>query len=61
MHDENSLWRESGLRLSGFGHYYPRLLVENETGDDPAGNAVVRLTTVDGEHAPPLLVELGGR
>ncbi|WP_127465389.1 ketoacyl-ACP synthase III [Streptomyces sp. B27] len=40
MHDETSLWRESGLRLSGFGHYYPRLLVENETADDPAGNAV---------------------
>ncbi|ATY98489.1 ATP/GTP-binding protein [Streptomyces cavourensis] len=27
----------------------------------PAGHAVIRLTTVDGEHAPPLLVELGGR
>ncbi len=36
MHDETSLWRESGLRLSGFGHYYPRLLVENESADDPA-------------------------
>ncbi|MFD3650759.1 ATP/GTP-binding protein [Streptomyces cyaneofuscatus] len=26
----------------------------------PAGHAVIRLTTVEGEHAPPLLVELGG-
>ncbi|MFB4421608.1 ATP/GTP-binding protein [Streptomyces sp. QL37] len=26
----------------------------------PAGHAVLSLTTVDGEHAPPLLVELGG-
>ncbi|MGC5362786.1 ATP/GTP-binding protein [Streptomyces sp. DT24] len=27
----------------------------------PAGHAVLSLTSVDGEHAPPLLVELGGR
>lgn len=40
MHDETSLWRESGLRLSGFGHYYPRLQVENESAEAPAGNAV---------------------
>ncbi|MFD8605975.1 hypothetical protein ACFV1S_28445 [Streptomyces globisporus] len=40
MQDETSLWRESGLRLSGFGHYYPRLLVENESAEYPAGNAV---------------------
>ncbi|MEV8229463.1 ATP/GTP-binding protein [Streptomyces sp. NPDC079167] len=26
----------------------------------PAGHAVLSLTTVDGEHAPPLLVDLGG-
>ncbi|MGW9305194.1 ATP/GTP-binding protein [Streptomyces cyaneofuscatus] len=26
----------------------------------PAGHAVIRLATVEGEHAPPLLVELGG-
>ena len=26
----------------------------------PAGHAVLSLTSVDGEHAPPLLVELGG-
>ncbi|MEU8699238.1 ATP/GTP-binding protein [Streptomyces sp. NPDC048680] len=26
----------------------------------PAGHAVLSLTTVDGEHAPPLLVQLGG-
>ncbi|CAL9353565.1 ketoacyl-ACP synthase III [Streptomyces sp. NPDC012461] len=40
MDDETSLWRESGLRLSGFGHYYPRLLLENGSAEDPAGNAV---------------------
>lgn len=26
----------------------------------PAGHAVIRLATVEGEHAPPLLVELSG-
>ncbi|MFF2650230.1 ketoacyl-ACP synthase III [Streptomyces sp. NPDC058045] len=62
MHDETSLWRDSGLRLSGFGHYYPESLIENEPADDPAGNAVddavigrldVRSRHVAGEEETP--------
>lgn len=40
MKEEHALWREAGIRITGYGHYYPRTRVVNETGDDPAGNAV---------------------
>ncbi|MFF3559181.1 ketoacyl-ACP synthase III [Streptomyces sp. NPDC002574] len=42
MDDEIPLWRGSGLRLAGYGHYYPRHRVENamDDADGGGGNAV---------------------
>ncbi|MFD7508705.1 ketoacyl-ACP synthase III [Streptomyces sp. NPDC059853] len=37
---DTPLWRGSGLRFTGFGHYYPRTHVRNEATEEVAGNAV---------------------
>jgi 3-oxoacyl-[acyl-carrier-protein] synthase III len=38
--NESPLWRRSGLRIRGYGHHYPRTLVENDTAEDVGTNPV---------------------
>ncbi|MER6130076.1 ketoacyl-ACP synthase III [Streptomyces sp. NPDC001795] len=40
MNDETSTWRGSGLRLAGYGHYYPRTRVETTDDGSHEGNGV---------------------
>ncbi len=72
VNDETSTWRGSGLRLAGYGHYYPRTRVEITDEGSHEGNAVdtavigtldvrARHVAEEDETVPFMAVQAAGR